>query len=113
MSYKKRAKGSWNAGKSHKAESNRSERQFEPHEIQQALHELDPKFTYKYKGKRKRNHKERLRHEIKWYNQRIKHYEQQLLEKQGSWMEMFIHSFRDTVTKLEKKWLEQYGDEEI
>ena len=37
MSYKKRAKGSWNAGKLHKEDSNRSERQYSKDEIRESL----------------------------------------------------------------------------
>ena len=76
MSYRKRAKGNWNGGKSRKEYSNRQERQFEKTEISQAMQEYDEgeSFRYLHRSKRTPNEKARLEARINWYEQMIEHY---------------------------------------
>lgn len=55
MSYKKRARNGWSAGKKYKEASNRGERQHEKQEVKEEL-EIEfqgDDFRYKYKGKNK------------------------------------------------------------
>ena len=49
MTYKKRAKGSWNAGKAYKKESNRAERQYEKKELDKELEIEEFKDVYREK----------------------------------------------------------------
>ena len=71
--YRKRAKGSWNAGKGCKGDG--PERQFSKREIQQQLAEAEENYLERYrKGPRKRNEKARLEYRVRWLAAHLEKY---------------------------------------
>lgn len=90
--YKKRAKGSWNVGKSHKDDS--SERAYAKNEIKQELKTEETDLT-RYKAKRKRNKKAKLEHLIAWYTQKIEEF-----GKDQNNTSVMVYLFRSALEKL-------------
>ena len=101
--YKKRAKGNWQQGKGCKGDS--EERQYAKIEIEAAIkHEVEGQ-PIRYKGKRKRNKKMALEHQIEWYQQKIEEY-----QRRGD-NDSFVHYMMNSLIKAKKKYKEEYGEE--
>lgn len=102
--YKKRLKGNWRQGKGYKGDA--EERQYSKTEIEAAIkHEVEGQPT-KYKGKRKRNKKMALEHQIEWYQQKITEFER------NGYKGSCIDYFRNALREAKKKYKEEYGDKE-
>lgn len=96
--YKKRAKGNWNQGKSHKSDS--EERQ---HAKLETCDQLDDDTYLKpRKGKRKKNDKAALEYRISWYQRTIEKYGKD--DRNGS----YVNGLRDGLQMAQKEWREKY-----
>lgn len=101
--YKKRAKGSWNVGKSNKGDG--SERQYARTEITQMMREDYEEYRDKYrKASRKKNTKARLEHQILWLEQRIAFW-----SKHVSWYASSLRSDLEKTKKKLKEFTEKKG----
>lgn len=118
MTYKKRAKSGWSAGKAEKKSSNRSERMFEKEEIVQELNIIeDPDYVYKVKTKKKfKNSKEKRRHKLEKSLRRAeKHlrlFEQYAKNRTevSVWLQSVIDRCKSDIAKTKEKLKELLND---
>lgn len=88
--YRKRMKGSWNAGKACKGD--KAERQYAKQEIKQLLASNEHDYMERYhKGARTKNMKARLEYRIRWF--------EQVLALRADRSDSFTHYLRDGAVK--------------
>ncbi len=106
--YKKRAKKCYNSGKSHKKDSNKSERQFEKEEVRDEMKEIEDgyKFRYKHASKKKRTKEQKIEKDIRWYEHFIERYTRANFIRSSHCKDLFfnlVHSYKSKVKKLKEK----------
>lgn len=104
MSYKKRAKGSWNSGKAHKEESNRSERQYSKDEIRDELEKLEQGEEYRTKGKSKKkpNKLQRLKNKL-FKDEKYLRIFTQGSRRSNDWIQPTIDRLKHDIKKTKEK----------
>lgn len=97
--YKKRAKGSWHAGKSYKGDS--EERQFSKREIRQLLREDEEEFLYRHrKSPRARNEQARLEYRVFWYSKSVEYWDRN--KNSGSFVSYLRSGLKEAQAALKK-----------
>lgn len=106
MTYRKRAKGGWNAGKAYKKESNRSERQFSKDEIKDELQEIleGEDFRYPHYSKTT-NELEKTKYEIKSLEHRIVKWTRFVKDRlTNNFFNNYLNSLRHSLKKTKEKY---------
>lgn len=111
MSYNRKLEiGHWNQGKSCKGSRKAKMRAFTNVEIDEQIAEQDEAYRTQHVSKRKPNFEARLRHRIKWYEQRVAEYERQVKLHKKHWSCSYasyaIHALREARLEL-KEFLEK------
>lgn len=105
MSYRKRAKGSWNCGKDYKKDSNRSERIYEKQEIREELEEYEQgeDFRYKYHRVKPKSQVEKVESQIRWYEKALRRWKDYFDNNDDNYFTRYVKSLKSRLKRLETK----------
>lgn len=104
MTYKKRAKSNWSAGKKYKPQSNRKEREYAKSEVKQSLQEEYEGEEYRYHiNKRNTNKEAKLKGKIKRIEDSIERFKRYLDKDNWTWHNDHINWLRDWLKETKEK----------